>query len=268
MWPPEPALRGAAPNGVTVAVANTQNGRTTHAAAAVPRLAATRPGKYMVELARSYQLARCYQGGLYARLTDGGRVDLLAQAVTGPVQHRPDRLQVLAELTKHGVSGHLVRIADHDVKAGVEADMGAGDAWHGIREQVLAADILVLATPTWMGQQSSICQRVLERLDAELSYTDDQGRLRTFGKVAIAAVVGNEDGAHHISAVLFQALNDVGFTLAAQAVTYWNGEAMLGTDYQDLDATPEATASATATAAKNAAHLARQLRSQPYPPQS
>lgn len=119
-----------------------------------------------------------------------------------------------------------------------------------------------------MGQQSSICQRVLERLDAELSDTDDLGRLRTFGKVAIAAVVGNEDGAHHISAVLFQCLNDVGFTLPAQAVTYWNGEAMHNIDYQDLDETPQATAATTAAAGKNAVHLARLLRGQPYPAQS
>ena len=176
--------------------------------------------------------------------------------------------QVLAELATHGVTGHLVRVVDHDVKPGVEADMGDGDAWPVIRQQILAADILVLATPTWMGQQSSICQRVLERLDAELSDTDEQGRLRTFSKVAIAAVVGNEDGAHHISAALFQCLNDVGFTLAAQAVTYWNGEAMHAVDYQDLDTTPEATASATRAAATNAAHLARLLRTEQYPPQT
>jgi hypothetical protein len=71
-----------------------------------------------------------------------------------------------------------------------------------------------------MGQHSSVCQRVLERLDAELSETDDEGRLLTYGKVAIAVVVGNEDGAHKISADLFHALNDVGFTIAAQGVTY------------------------------------------------
>ena len=117
-----------------------------------------------------------------------------------------------------------------------------------------------------MGQHSSVCQRVLERLDAELSETDEQGRLKTFGKVAIAVVVGNEDGAHHISALLYQALNDVGFTLAAQAVTYWNGEAMHTTDYKDLSSTPEETASATATAAANAAHLAKLLKDAPYPP--
>ncbi len=173
--------------------------------------------------------------------------------------------QVLEALAEHGVTGSTVRVIDHDVKPGVEVDMGQGDAWPQIRRQLLAADILVLATPTWMGQHSSVCQRVLERLDAELSETDDHGRLLTYGKVAVAVVVGNEDGAHKISADLFQALNDVGFTIAAQGVTYWNGPAMQTTDYQDLDGTPAETAAATRGAAANAAHLARLLRATPYP---
>jgi multimeric flavodoxin WrbA len=177
--------------------------------------------------------------------------------------------QVLEELSSHGVDGTLVRVVDHDVKPGVQLDMGDGDAWPGIRGQIMAADIFVLATPTWMGQHSSIAQRVLERLDAELSEQDDEGRLRTFGKVAVAAVVGNEDGAHHISAILFQGLNDVGFSLAAQAVTYWNDEAMgEARNYQDLPKTPEGVASTTRTVAANAAHLARLLRGAPYPPMS
>lgn len=174
--------------------------------------------------------------------------------------------QVLDQLRQHGVLGDVVRVVDHDVRPGVELDMGDGDSWPTVRARILAADILVVATPTWMGQPSSVCQRVLERLDAELSEKDEQGRLRTYGKVAVGAVVGNEDGAHHISSVLFQALNDVGFTIPAGGVTYWNGEAMHTVDYVDLDETPEAVASTTATLATHAAHLARQLKAAPYPP--
>jgi multimeric flavodoxin WrbA len=176
--------------------------------------------------------------------------------------------QFLDELATHGVSGSTIRVVDHDVHPGVTADEGNGDAWPQIREQILAADILVLATPTWMGQHSSVCQRVLERLDAELSETDDSGRLLTYGKVALAAVVGNEDGAHHITAILYQALNDVGFTVPAQGGSYWNGEAMHTIDYQDLPAAPEETTTATKGAAANAAHLAALLRDRPYPPKS
>jgi len=99
----------------------------------------------------------------------------------------------------------------------------------------------------------------------ELSETDDEGRPAMFGKVAVAAVVGNEDGAHKIIADLFQALNDVGFTVPAQGATYWNGEAMQGGDYQDLDETPKAVASTNATLVRNAVHLANLLRTQQYP---
>ncbi|MCW2556455.1 MAG: NADPH-dependent oxidoreductase, partial [Mycobacterium sp.] len=112
---------------------------------------------------------------------------------------------------------------------------------------------------------SSVAQRALERLDAELSDTDDSGKPAIAGKVAIAAVVGNEDGAHKIVADLFQALNDVGYSIPAQGCTYWNGAAMESTDYNDLDAVPEPVASATGAAARNAAHLARVLQRNDYP---
>jgi multimeric flavodoxin WrbA len=173
--------------------------------------------------------------------------------------------QLLSALEAEGVSSTSIRIADFDVRPGVEFDMGHGDQWPSIRSQLMEADILVLATPTWLGQPSSVCQRVLERLDAEISERDGEGRLLTYGKVALAVIVGNEDGAHHISAILFQALNDVGFSLAPGAVTYWNGEAMHTVDFKDLSSTPEKVAQTTRTAAVNAAHLARVLQAAPYP---
>jgi multimeric flavodoxin WrbA len=150
------------------------------------------------------------------------------------------------------------------VKPGVEVDMGEGDEWPAIREQLMAADVLLVATPTWVGHMSSVAQRVLERLDGELSETDETGRPLVSGKVAVVAVVGNEDGAHKITADLVQGLDDIGFTIPAQGATYWNDQAMGGTDYLDLDQTPEAVASTTATLAANAAHLARLLKANPY----
>lgn len=173
--------------------------------------------------------------------------------------------QLLEALSAHGVTGDLVRAVDLSLNPGVEKDMGGDDEWPRIREQVLDADILVFVTPTWMGQHSSVAQRVLERLDAELGETDADGRPTLFDKVAIAGIVGNEDGAHHIAAILFQSLNDVGFTVPAQSSVYWNGEAMHTTDYKDLDETPEKVAAAIETAARNAAHLARLLTAQEYP---
>ena len=173
--------------------------------------------------------------------------------------------QLLDQLALHDVTGTAVRLADYDIRPGVTLDEGEADQWPRIREQVVASDILVLVTPTWMGHLSSIAQRALERLDAELSETDENGRPVVEGKVAIAGVVGNEDGAHAIVADLYQALGDVGFSIPSQGSTYWNGEAMQTVDYKDLDETPEAVASATAAAARNAAHLARLLRGSPYP---
>ncbi|UGT55888.1 flavodoxin family protein [Nocardia asteroides] len=176
--------------------------------------------------------------------------------------------QALDELATHDVDGESVRIADFDIRPGVSADEGDGDQWPLIRRRVLDADIVLLATPTWLGHLSSVAQRVLERLDAELSSTDDAGRPILFGKVGIAAVVGNEDGAHKIVADTFQALDDVGFTIPAQGCTYWNGEAMQGVDYIDLSETPDPVRAATRTMARNAAHLARLLRTENYPAQS
>lgn len=174
--------------------------------------------------------------------------------------------QVVGELKSAGVETELVRCVDHNIAPGVEDDMGAGDEWPEIRRKVLDADILLISTPVWLGHPSSVTQRVLERLDAELSNTDDDGTPAMVGKVAIVSVVGNEDGAHKVVADVFQALNDIGFSVPAQGCTYWNGPAMQGTDYNDLDEVPDQTASATAAAARNAAHLARTLKAQTYPP--
>ncbi len=173
--------------------------------------------------------------------------------------------QILEALGEQGVEGEIVRVVDHDVRFGVSTDEGDDDGWPAIRTKMLDADILVISTPIWMGQPASVCKMVLERLDAELSETDDQGRLLTYGKVALVGVVGNEDGAHHVVAECLQALNDTGFSVAPNAGTYWVGQAMQTTDYQDLDPSPEETTSATRSAVANAVHLARLLQGDGYP---
>jgi multimeric flavodoxin WrbA len=173
--------------------------------------------------------------------------------------------ELLEELSRHGVEGEMVRVVDEHVRFGVQTDEGAGDGWPAVRQKMLDAQILVVATPIWMGQPSAVCKMALERLDAELGETDDEGRMLTYGKVAGVAVVGNEDGAHHVSAEVYQALSDVGFTIPANGVTYWVGEAMQGTDYKEMDPRPEKTEQTTRTLAANTAHLARLLADKPYP---
>jgi multimeric flavodoxin WrbA len=141
------------------------------------------------------------------------------------------------------------------------------DEWgvNPFRAKILAHDILIFGGPIWMGQISSVAKRVLERLDAFLSETDDAGRMPSYGKVAVAAIVGNEDGAHWSSSQIFQSLNDVGFTIPAVAACYWVGEAMGSTDFKDLDKTPKKVTETANMVASNAAHLAGLLKAKPYP---
>lgn len=161
-----------------------------------------------------------------------------------------------------------VWLADHDIKPGVTSDEGEGDAWPGIRTKILDADILILGTPIWLGQPGSVIKRALERMDAFLEETGEEGRMVSYGKVAAVAVVGNEDGAHHVSAELYQALNDVGFTIPPNAVAYWVGEAMGSTNLVDLDETPETVTTMIEMLVRNAAHLATLLRANQYPEDS
>jgi multimeric flavodoxin WrbA len=202
-----------------------------------------------------------------AASTSPSALALVCTLKPSPASSSSDLLatQILSGLESHGVTTSSLRVVDFDVKPGVETDMGGGDQWPTIREQILAADILVVVTPTWVGQLSSVGQRVLERLDAELSEMDEQGRPDMYDKVAVVGVVGNEDGAHHIASQLFQGLGDLGFTIPAQGSTYWNDEAMGSRDFKDLEETPEAVVSATKALVSNAAHLAKLLRTSPYP---
>lgn len=158
-----------------------------------------------------------------------------------------------------------VRLADHDIHPGVTSDEGDGDQWPAIREKILAADVLIFGTPIWMGQPSSIAKRAMERMDAFLSETDDAGRTPAYGKVAVFAIVGNEDGAHFSTAAMAQSLNDVGWTIPAASACYWVGEAMHKKDFRDLAEVPKITRETAAMVASNAVHLAELLKSKPYP---
>lgn len=158
-----------------------------------------------------------------------------------------------------------IRIASHHVPPGVTSDEGDGDEWPDIRAKILKADILVFGTPIWMGQAGSVAKRALERMDAFLDETDEAGRMPSYSKVAIAAIVGNEDGAHAASAQIFQSLNDVGWTIPAVAACYWVGEAMGSVDFKDLKTTPEKVAKTAKMVASNATHLAGLLKAKPFP---
>src|SRR5690349_19069857 len=131
---------------------------------------------------------------------------------------------VLGALRKEGVTTDTIRLADHRIDPGVVSEAVAdGDEWPAIRERILKAEILLVATPTWLGQPSSVSKRALERMDAFISETKEDGETPiAYDRVAGVVVVGNEDGAHHVISEINGALNDIGYTLPGQNWTYWN----------------------------------------------
>jgi multimeric flavodoxin WrbA len=172
---------------------------------------------------------------------------------------------VMDALAEQGIETESVRVVDHDVRPGVESDMGGGDAWPGIRERLLAAEILVLASPTWLGRPSSVAQRVLERMDAMLSEQDGEGRPVAYNRVAGVVVTGNEDGAHHVISEIAGGLIDIGYTIPGQAWTYWNRGPGPGDSYLETGEGKDWSHSTGRAAAANLAAAARALAERPIP---
>ena len=173
-------------------------------------------------------------------------------------------VDVLASaLEEAGVEIDRIRVVDHSVLPGVTSDEGPGDDWPPIRERILGSQILVVATPTWLGKPSSVAQRVAERMDAMLSETDDEGRPIAYNHVAGVVVTGNEDGAHHVIAELSSSLIDIGFTLPGQGWTYWNMGPGPGPSYTDTDHGHDWSHKTARIAAANLVGVARALQASP-----
>ncbi|HEX8444128.1 MAG TPA: flavodoxin family protein [Allosphingosinicella sp.] len=184
----------------------------------------------------------------------------------------PSKTEALAQVLvrqfeEEGITSEIVRLADYNVKPGVSSDEGEGDDWPFIRGKIVAADILVMGTPTWLGQHSSICQRALERMDAMLSETAEDGRPIAFDKVGGIVITGNEDGAHHIVACVSQPLIDIGFTMPANCWTYWHLGPGPGPDYLETDQAHDYSDRLARNAARNMAAVARALKASPLPQQ-
>lgn len=176
--------------------------------------------------------------------------------------------QVLIDQMKaDGVDSSMVRLVDLNIKPGVKSDQGEGDDWPAIRSKILEADILVMATPTWLGQQSSVCTRALERMDAMLSEAKPDGRPIAFDKVAGVVITGNEDGAHHIVGTVSQALIDIGFTVPGHSWIYWHLGPGPGPNYLDTDKAHDYADRVGRNAARNLVAAAKALVSHPLPSQ-
>lgn len=175
---------------------------------------------------------------------------------------------VVKQLQAQDVNTDVIRVVDRNVVPGVTSDEGAGDEWPSIHEKLLAADILVVASPTWLGRPSSIAQRVLERMDAMIGETDDTGLPVAYNKVAGVVVTGNEDGAHHVISEINGALVDIGYTIPGQSWTYWNKGPGPGDSYLDTEDGHDWSIQTGQTAAAVLVAVATALQHNPIPPEA
>jgi multimeric flavodoxin WrbA len=173
----------------------------------------------------------------------------------------------IAIMTRNGVHVDVIRAVDREIATGVYSDMTEHgwehDDWPAIYEQVMAADILVLLSPIWLGEKSSVCTRVIERLYGDSSRLNEQGQWSYYGRVGGCIITGNEDGAKHCAMNILYSLQHLGFTVPPQADSGWLGEAGPGPSYLDPGSggpENEFTNRNTAFLTWNLLHLARMLK--------
>jgi multimeric flavodoxin WrbA len=170
---------------------------------------------------------------------------------------------IIDALKTQNVAVETARLVDLNIKPGVKTNEGTDDDWPSVHEKILKSDILIVATPTWVGHPSSIAQRVLERMDAMISETDASDTPVAYNKVAGVVVTGNEDGAHHVISEICGGLIDIGFTIPAQAWTYWNMGPGPGPDYSQTQHGHKWSKETGEAMAKNLVAVATALKTQP-----
>lgn len=184
----------------------------------------------------------------------------------------PSHTQALMDVSigvmrANGVHVDVVRAVDEDLVPGVYPDMtehgAATDGWPALFPRVLAADILVIGTPIWLGEKSSVCTRVIERLYGNSGQLDERGQWIYYGRVGGCIVTGNEDGAKHCAMNVLYSLQHLGYAIPPQADSCWLGEAGPGPSYGDPGSggpQNEFTQRNTVFAAWNLMHLAAMLK--------
>ncbi len=172
-----------------------------------------------------------------------------------------------AIMAANGVEAETVRAVDHEIAPGVQPDMTEHgwerDDWPAIQDKVMRADILVLGTPIWLGDKSSVCTRVVERLYGFSGHTNDNGQYAYYGRVAGCIVTGNEDGIKHCAMNILYSLQHLGYVIPPQADAGWIGEAGPGPSYGDdgrVGLDNEFTQRNTTFMAWNLMHMARMLK--------
>jgi multimeric flavodoxin WrbA len=175
----------------------------------------------------------------------------------------------IAIMERNGVTVDVIRAVDHEIATGVYPDMTEHgwdvDEWPAISEQVMAADILVLLSPIWLGEKSSVCTKVIERLYGNSHILNDAGQYAYYGRVGGCIITGNEDGAKHCAMNILYSLQHLGYVIPPQADSAWLGEAGPGPSYLDPGSggpDNDFTNRNTAFLTWNLLHMARTLKDQ------
>lgn len=173
----------------------------------------------------------------------------------------------IAIMEKVGISVETIRAVDHDIPPGVQPDMTEhgfdADEWPSIHKKVMDAQILVLGSPIWLGEKSSVCTRIIERLYGNSGELNDRGQSSYYGRVGGCIITGNEDGIKHCAMNILYSLGHLGYTIPPQADAGWIGEAGPGPSYLDDDSNAQDndfTNRNTTIMTWNLIHLARMLK--------
>ena len=174
--------------------------------------------------------------------------------------------EAAAIFEKEGVASESVRLADYKIAYGISEDEGNGDEWPVIFEKVKAADIIVIGTPLWLGEKSSIATLAIERLYGGSGLTNEKGQSLYYNKVGGVVITGNEDGAKHAAASVLYGFSHIGITVPPNVDTYWVGEAGPGASYIEADGKENDFSTGHAkTMANNLIHFARLFNENPIP---
>ncbi|MCA0986742.1 flavodoxin family protein [Guptibacillus algicola] len=179
-----------------------------------------------------------------------------------------DALYKEAETIFHeeGVESETVRVADYNIAYGISEDEGKGDEWPIIFDKVKAADIVVLGTPLWLGEKSSVATLVIERLYGGSGITNEKGQSIYYNKVGGVVITGNEDGAKNAARSVLYAFSHIGFTVPPNVDTYWVGEAGPGESYIKAEGQKnDFSVGHAKTMAHNLIHFAQMFRNNPIP---
>jgi len=195
-------------------------------------------------------------------------VVLNASLKTGEEQSNTRALvdDVVSIMDKYDTETEVIRLADYNIALGIAEDMGGGDEWPQIYEKVKYADIVIIGTPLWLGEKSSLATLAIERLYGSSGETNDKGQAIYYNKVGGVAITGNEDGAKKAASSVLYGLSHIGFTIPPNVDAYWVGEAGPGPSYIEAEGHKnEFTRGHIEMLASNLVHFARILKDHPIP---